>query len=43
MSVRNRTGVIRLEVGDNNRYMTLTLDENHIYMVPIDISIANDI
>lgn len=25
MSVRNRTGVIRLEVGDNNRYMTLTL------------------
>lgn len=25
MSVRNRTGVIRLEVGDNNRYMTLTV------------------
>lgn len=25
MSVRNRTGVIRLEVGDNNRYMTLTI------------------
>lgn len=25
MRVRNRTGVIRLEVGDNNRYMTLTV------------------